>query len=148
MQDIVKNGQVERHRRLVLTASHCNKTKKMGSQSRTSRQRRRIRSSHIVKGFAYGLGLAFGGREGLDAVVLDEDEERVLHLPSREPDAAHDLRQRQRAVAEEALAHLLREGIRKQQQELGHQQYAGKKDGRGGGGPGNLRIRGGRSGRR
>jgi hypothetical protein len=42
--------------------------------------------------------------------VLDEDEERVLHLPSREPDAAHDLRQRQRSVAEEAFAHLLREG--------------------------------------
>lgn len=42
--------------------------------------------------------------------MLDEDEERVLHLPSREPDAAHDLRQRQRSVAEEAFAHLSYEG--------------------------------------
>jgi hypothetical protein len=52
--------------------------------------------------------LASGGREGLDAVVLDEDEEGVLHLPRREMDAADNLLQRKRAVTQEAVDHLLR----------------------------------------
>lgn len=42
--------------------------------------------------------------------MLDEDEEGVLHLPRREPEAADDLLQRQRAVAQEAAAHLGYEG--------------------------------------
>lgn len=52
----------------------------------------------------------YGSRVGLDAVVLDEDEEGVLHLPRREFEAADDLLQRQRAVAQEAAAHLGYEG--------------------------------------
>ena len=42
--------------------------------------------------------------------MLDEDEERVLHLPLRELETAHNLRQLQRPVAEEAVAHLRYEG--------------------------------------
>jgi hypothetical protein len=44
--------------------------------------------------------------------VLDEDEERVLQVVPRELEAARNLRQLQRSVAEEAFAHLLREGDR------------------------------------
>ena len=44
--------------------------------------------------------------------MLDEDEEGVFHLPRRELEAADDLMQRQRAVAQEAAAHLLRKGNR------------------------------------
>lgn len=107
------------------------------------------------------MGLTSGGMEGLHAVVLDEDEERVLHLPRRELEAADDLLQRQRAVAEQAAAHLLREGIGRRR--LGHTSTRRRRrsaggggeyeanNGRGGGrekGGGGLRIRGGRSGRR
>lgn len=56
------------------------------------------------------ITISSGGIEGLHAVVLDEDEERVLHLPRRELEAADDLLQRQRAVAEQAAAHLGYEG--------------------------------------
>jgi len=42
--------------------------------------------------------------------VLDENEEGVFHLPRRELEAADDLMQRQRAVAQEAAAHLGYEG--------------------------------------
>jgi hypothetical protein len=44
--------------------------------------------------------------------VLDEDEERVLQVVPRELEAVRNLRQLQRSVAEEAFAHLLREGDR------------------------------------
>jgi hypothetical protein len=53
--------------------------------------------------------------------VLDEDEEGVLQVVSRELEAARNLGQLQRAVAEEAVAHLLREEIRGQ--ELGRQTH-------------------------
>jgi len=40
--------------------------------------------------------------------VLNEDEEGILHLPGRELEAADDLQQRQRAVAQKAATHFLR----------------------------------------
>jgi hypothetical protein len=40
--------------------------------------------------------------------VLNEDEEGVLHLPGRELEAADDLLQRQRTVAQKAATHFLR----------------------------------------
>ena len=49
--------------------------------------------------------------------MLDEDEERVLQVVSRELEAARNLQQLQRPVAEEAFTHLLREGMR--QHEIG-----------------------------
>jgi hypothetical protein len=57
--------------------------------------------------------------------VLDEDEEGVLQVVSRELEAARNLRQLQRAVAEEAVEDLLREGIRRQ--DLGHQKTAARR---------------------
>ena len=101
MQDIVEDGQVGCHR---LTAAPC-KPPNCGvkvqqcSKSNTTRE-------------DFTDGLASRGREGLDAVVLDENEEGVFHLPRRELQAADDLMQRQRAVAQEAAAHLLRKGNR------------------------------------
>lgn len=80
-----------------------------------------IQSAHRIRSYKQAdlqMGLTSGGIEGLHAVVLDEDEERVLHLPRRELEAADDLLQRQRAVAEQAAAHLLREGIGRRR--LGH----------------------------
>lgn len=123
-----------------------------------------IQSAHRIRSYKQAdlqMGLTSGGIEGLHAVVLDEDEERVLHLPRRELEAADDLLQRQRAVAEQAAAHLLREGIGRRR--LGHtstrrrrrrarggggvrsERWKGRRPREGGGG---LRIRGGRSGRR
>lgn len=66
MQDIVEDGQVERHRLIATPSGAC---------------------------------------VGLDAVVLNEDEEGVLHLPGRELEAADDLLQRQRTVAQKAATH-------------------------------------------
>lgn len=119
-----------------------------------------IQSAHRIRSYKQAdlqMGLTSGGIEGLHAVVLDEDEERVLHLPRRELEAADDLLQRQRAVAEQAAAHLLREGIGRRR--LGHtstrrrrrsagstkRTMEGEEAERRGGG---LRIRGSRSGRR
>ena len=97
MQDIVEDGQVDRPR---LTAAPC-KPPNCGVKVQQC-----IKSNTTREDFADGL--AYRGREGLDAVVLDENEEGVFHLPRRELQAADDLMQRQRAVAQEAAAHLLR----------------------------------------
>ena len=91
--------------------------------------------------------------------MLDENEEGVLHLPRRELEAADDLMQRQRAVAQEAAAHLLRKGIGRAGVRATHSRAGacGRSasmrgtTGRGGGVEGTeagLRIRGDRSGRR
>jgi len=101
VQDIVEDGQVDRHR---LTAAPC-KTPKWGVKFQQCSKSNATRED-------FADGLAYRGREGLDAVVLDENEEGVLHLPRRELEAADDLMQRQRAVAQEAAAHLLRKGNR------------------------------------
>jgi hypothetical protein len=86
--------------------------------------------------------------------VLDEDEEGVLHLPRRELDAADNLLQRKRAVAQEAADHLLRgrnrvlgHGIRTAEGEEGAdgEQPKGMEGEEGADG---LPIRGGRSGPR
>ena len=42
--------------------------------------------------------------------MLDEDKERVLHLARRELETADNLRQLQRSVTEEAVAHFSYEG--------------------------------------
>lgn len=121
-----------------------------------------IQSAHRIRSYKQAdlqMGLTSGGIEGLHAVVLDEDEERVLHLPRRELEAADDLLQRQRAVAEQAAAHLLREGIGRRR--LGHTSTRRRRRSARGGSTkrtmegeeaerrgGGLRIRGGRSGRR
>lgn len=66
MQNIVEDGQVERHCPIASPSGAC---------------------------------------VGLNAVVLNENEEGVLHLPGREFEAADDILQRQRAVAQKAATH-------------------------------------------
>jgi len=65
---------------------------------------------HQIRCYKQGFAeeLASGACVGLDAVVLNEDEEGVLHLPGRELEAADDLLQRQRTVAQKAATHFLR----------------------------------------
>ena len=82
MQDIVEDGQVDRRR---LTPAPC-KPPNCGVKVQLC-----IKSNATREGFAKGL--AYRGREGLDAVVLDENEEGVFHLPPRELEAADDLMQ-------------------------------------------------------